>query len=145
MSRPLRRTAAAVYATAVLAVMTVPTVLVTSTAHRGSATPTWREYALVAVPVAVGAGYGAVAYRRLSRTPAPAGDRGDGWIAAVVSLALLAVLTPALLGLTLYRLGPLQAPLADRPALLYLLWVAVHLVALAAAELVRRLMMRWLR
>lgn len=145
MSRRLRGAAAAVYATAVVAVMTVPTVLLTHTAHRGSATPSWREYALVAVTLTVGAGYGAVAYRRLSRTPAPAGNRGDGWLAAIGALAVLALLTPALLGVTLYRLGPLQAPLADRPALLFLTWAIVHLIAVAVAELARRLLLRWLR
>jgi hypothetical protein len=145
MSRRLRRTAAAAYAASVVAVMTVPTVLLTHAAHRGSAMPTWRETGLVAVSVTVGAGYGVVAYRRLSRTPAPTSGRGDGWVAAVGALVVLALLTPALLGVTLYQLGPLQVPMADRLALLYLVWATVHLACVSAGELFRRLMMRWLR
>jgi hypothetical protein len=145
MSRPLQRTAAVAYAICVIVVMTAPTVVLTHAAHRASMTSTWRELALIAVTVTIAAGYGAVAYSRLSRTPAPTGDRGDQWIAALGALALLALLTPALLGVTLYQLGSLQAPLADRPALLFLVWGIVHLVAVSAAELVRRLVTRWLR
>jgi hypothetical protein len=144
MSRRLRRTAAAAYAASVVTVMTLPTVLLTQAAHRGSAMPTWRETGLGAVSVAVAAGYGAIAYRRLSRTPAPTGGRGDGWVAALGALVVLALLTPAFLGVTLYQLGPLQAPMADRPLLLYLLWATVHLASVTAAELSRRLIMRGL-
>lgn len=138
MRRLLRRAAAAGYATATMAVTAFPTVVLTHLAHRESAAPSGRELVLLAIAGAFGAGYGLAGYRRLSRAGL------NAWIAATCALAVLALLTPALLGLLLYQSAPLQAWLGDRPVALCLAWAAAHLAAVAAAELAGRAVARWL-
>lgn len=145
MSRLRQRVPAAGYATATLGAVAVPTLLMTHTAHRGSVPPSWPEFALIAASGTVGAGYGLATYRRLARTDPPARRRTDRWIAALHALVALALLTPALLGLVLYHLGPLQPWLGHRPVLLCAIWAAVHLAAASAAEVTGRAVTRWLR
>jgi hypothetical protein len=100
---------------------------------------------LVAAGVVLGALHGSIVWLRL-RAERRAGVRfADAWIAELDGLVVLAAAGTGLLFVVLGGFAPEHAAIVNRGWEVVWLWIGVLLAAIAAAELTRTAVLRWLQ
>lgn len=126
-----------------LAVIVAPAVAFGAAADRGGLGDlTGRQ--LVAASVLLGAVHAVIAANRLWFEEHVAIRRTDLWIAAVDSLAVLALAATLLPLVVLFGFADEHASIADRGYPVVALWVGVQVAAVVAAEVTGRAVFRWL-
>lgn len=143
MKRPAIRVGVAVFAALHLLVLAGPAVVLAMTADKGGL-PQFHGFDLVAVSLVIGAGHAYVVEHRLQAELGEVDVRLDAFIAAFDALVVLAVLTTGLFLVLLGGFAPEHAAIVNHGWPVVGLWALVLLGAVAAAELVRSIVLRWL-
>lgn len=136
---------AAVFALSAAAVILAPALLLTWTGGRRGLGFSDAPSNILLVSGCIAVTYAVVAHHRLRSRKTRAAVGLNNWLAALNGLVVLALLTTLLLVVVLHQLGPVRGRLGEAQVALLALWAAVHLVAIAAAEVIERGVFRWLR
>jgi hypothetical protein len=132
-----------IYAAIDFVVIIAPSVAVKLAADRGGLGGS-DGLDLVVASAVVGLVHAAIAWGRLRSEERIAVRRADMWISAVDALVVLALGATLLLVAILYGFADEHASLADQGYPVVALWVGVQVLAIGLAELVSRLLFRWL-
>ena len=143
MSRRVDAIAPPIYGLVDFVVIVAPAVAFNAAADRGGLGDL-TDMDLVAASVVLGAVHAVIAANRLWFEEHVAIRRTDLWIAAVDSLAVLALAATLLPIVVLFGFADEHASIADRGYPVVALWVGVQVVAIVAAEITGRAVFRWL-
>lgn len=142
MMRRLATVAMATFAMLHLVAIVGPAVVLAAAARKGGL-PGAHGIDLVAASGLLGLAHGATVWHRLQREFSRDAFR-DTCIAALDALVVLALLSTGLLFALLGGLAPEHAAIVNRGWPIIAVWVAVQVVAVGLAELVRTGILRWL-
>lgn len=127
-----------------LVVLAAPAVVLAAVAHKGGLAGA-HGIDLVLVSTVMGLAHGAIVWRRLRAEQRAGVDAVNAWIAAFDALVVLALLATGLLFLVLGGFAEQHAAIVNRGWNVIWLWIGVLGAAIVASEVVRTLVLRWLR
>lgn len=137
-------TATAVFSVLHLVVVLVPAVMLAAAADKGGL-PTAHGLDVVLASGLIGGVHAALTWRRLRAEFCAGVGFRNAYLAAFDALVVLALLATGLLFVVLGGLAPQHAAIVNNGWPVLGLWVLVQITAVALAELVRTVALRWLR
>lgn len=141
--RSLLGPALAAFALLDLAIIVAPSLVLAGAAEKGGLVGA-HGLDLVVTSSVLGSSHAALVWVRLRRQLLHHPDTADVLIATLNATVVVALATTMLLLVVLGGFAPQHAVLVNRGWPVLALWIGVHLVAMALAELTRSLVLRWL-
>ncbi|HEV2809253.1 MAG TPA: hypothetical protein VGV93_02500 [Acidimicrobiales bacterium] len=143
ISRRLLGPALAAFALLDLAIIVAPSLVLAGAAQKGGLVGAHGLDLVVASSV-LGSSHAALVWIRLRRQLLRYADTADVLIATLNATVVVALATTMLLLVVLGGFAPQHAVLVNRGWPVLGLWIGMHLVAMALAEVTRSLVLRWL-
>lgn len=137
-------TALPVFATLHVIVITAPAAVLAVVARKGGLTGA-HGLDLVAISLVLGGVHASIVWRRLNDEREAGVRFADAFIAELDALVVLAAMVTGLVFLVLGGFAPEHAAIVNRGWEVIWLWTGVLLAAIAAAEITRSAVLRWLQ